>query len=308
MARIRRALGVLAAFCWGVQSAARPPNAVNLTLYHVGPDWFPPLPLNQNSADWMGHLTFSFMSGLDRYECNINATQEYCRNPEVFTPISQLVVTKLLLEVDSRFETYGQCNVCVAGHVQHHPDVPCRNGDYACSCVETSSGPVDTGGNLGCGSGVGREFVANTSFGPCGPQTADTQCWFVNSAHKLGGQWFSTLAEGLCDSPTSLRCAWRLVAVVERLPYACIEASVQSAVEATDPHCFRRCSSRGFTSLCYIRCFYRALLGPQADREPTFTGLPVDVISDIWHRPWKPPEQGGCPRLPLPPQYPSTPV
>eukprot|EP00669_Euglena_mutabilis_P005178 TRINITY_DN16564_c0_g1_i1.p1 TRINITY_DN16564_c0_g1~~TRINITY_DN16564_c0_g1_i1.p1 ORF type:complete len:309 (+),score=36.90 TRINITY_DN16564_c0_g1_i1:28-954(+) len=306
MPRYGWALGILAAISFGGRSAVRhPPNAVNLTLYHIGPEWYPVLPTNQDTADWRGHVTFSFLSSLEHYDCSLNSTSEWCKNPEIFTPSSQLVATRLILEVDPQFETYGQCNMCIQGHVFNHPDCPCRKGAYVCSCVEESNGCAGVGGNIGCGSGVGRETLTGYP-GVCNASSFETHCWYLNGCHKLSGTWYSTFAAGNCDSPTSVRCAWRMVEVTDRISYACIESAVQTAVEALDPQCFRRCGPRSFTSACYARCFYPLLLGPEADRSRTIAGLPLEAIWDIWRRPWLPPEDGGCPRLPLPPPSHST--
>ena len=61
------------------------------------------------------------------------------------------------------------------------------------------------------------------------------------------------------------------------------------------------------TDPCWIRCFYRAVLGPDADKpDGKVAGLPLDQLLGFWRKPFESEEtsEGGCPALPVPPPGP----
>ena len=68
-----------------------------------------------------------------------------CDNEEVVA--TDLAVTKLMLGVDSRYGSYGRCNICVNG-TDHHGNNSCTDGVYWCSCGEWGEGKPRAGGGL----------------------------------------------------------------------------------------------------------------------------------------------------------------
>ena len=54
-----------------------------------------------------------------------------CENGEVVD--GDLVISKLVVEVDSRFGEYGMCNICVNG-TDPLSRLPCATGEYICAC------------------------------------------------------------------------------------------------------------------------------------------------------------------------------
>lgn len=71
-------------------------------------------PINMNTGDKRGDMYFNFKSSMIPLECQNNETHGLdCRNRETMDP--NLVVSKLVLEVDGRYGSYQMCNVCVDG-------------------------------------------------------------------------------------------------------------------------------------------------------------------------------------------------
>jgi hypothetical protein len=63
-----------------------------------------------------------------------------CDNAEVVA--TDLVITKLVLEVDSsKYGEYGRCNVCVNGS-DHHGNNSCTDGAYDCLCGSYTDPPM----------------------------------------------------------------------------------------------------------------------------------------------------------------------
>lgn len=116
-----------------------------------------------------------------------------------------------------RYGEYARCNIC-ANHSDGHGDNNCTDGEYVCECQH---GP-HLGGNVdpGCSNNsVGYENLTS-HYGPekCkGGHEQSWMCWRVNTVHKTGGSWYSTLATGECTGQTGQECTWRLVEVVKRV-------------------------------------------------------------------------------------------
>lgn len=98
--------------------------------------------------------------------------------------------------------------------------------------------------------------------------------------------------------------------VVKRVSKACADRSIQAAVEAAGPACFRACrgptaAPRNTSSPCWIRCFEATILGPQAGKpySPPSGGMNRTALLQIWLAPFASddPERRGCPALPVPP-------
>ena len=89
---------------------------------------------SQNTGDARGDLFFDLRSVDLPIECAhpTSRTAHDCDNAEVVS--NDLVITKLILEVDSsKYGQYGRCNVCVNG-TDHHGNNTCKDGVYSCAC------------------------------------------------------------------------------------------------------------------------------------------------------------------------------
>lgn len=92
-----------------VGAGINPAFRSNLTVYHVNPAHYAPAPVDMNTADLRGDIYFDLRTRSLPLECGPWRNQSFwsrldCSNPEVDS--SDLAITKLVLEVDSR---------CVAG-------------------------------------------------------------------------------------------------------------------------------------------------------------------------------------------------
>ena len=90
-----------------------------VTIYHVNPRSYAPAPVNMNTADLNGDLYFDLRGVYTPLECANPTPQSAhdCDNIEVTAP--DLAVSKLVLEVDSRFSAYGRCNICGPNGTDH---------------------------------------------------------------------------------------------------------------------------------------------------------------------------------------------
>ena len=102
-----------------------PAHAQNLTLYHVNERNYSVSPRNMNTADLNGDMYFDLRTVGLPLECGPWRNRSFwshldCDNPEVAN-VSALAITKLVLEVDTRWGDYADCNID-------------DTGAYACSC------------------------------------------------------------------------------------------------------------------------------------------------------------------------------
>jgi hypothetical protein len=107
------------------KARVHPDYAQNVTVYHVNRKNYSGSPINMNTADLRGDMYFDMRTKGLALECGIWYNHSFwshldCDNDEVATPVADLAITKLILEVDSRYGTYADCNV--------------DNGMYECSC------------------------------------------------------------------------------------------------------------------------------------------------------------------------------
>merc|ERR1711998_229672 len=105
-----------------------------LTVYHVNPIIYGAPPVNMDTGDALGDMYFDLRSVSLPIECAHPSpiTAHDCDNQEVVA--NDLVINKLVLEVDKRkFGEYGRCNICVNG-TDHHGNNSCTNGVYSCVC------------------------------------------------------------------------------------------------------------------------------------------------------------------------------
>jgi hypothetical protein len=149
-------------------------HARNLTVFHVNPDIYGVAPINMNTADVLGDMYFDMRSKALPIECasNSSAAARDCDNAEVVA--TDLVITKLVLEVDDRFGMYGRCNVCVNGS-DHHGNNSCTDGVYDCSCAQGGSSH-----SVPCGAAVGLENITTHVAGrQCGQSDPNWSCWYA---------------------------------------------------------------------------------------------------------------------------------
>ena len=127
--------------------------AANLNVFHVNPSHYPSTPLDMDTGDVLGDMYFDLRSVVQPIECAHpdNRTARDCDNQEVVA--SDLVITKLVLDVKMPFGTYGRCNICVNG-TDHHGNNSCVNGKYWCMC-----GGYDPHSSSQCGPEVGMENI-----------------------------------------------------------------------------------------------------------------------------------------------------
>lgn len=130
--------------------ALDPAFTETLEVYHVNPAHYGPAPVNMDTADLGGDAFFDLRSVGEPLECanqDPNRPSPDCTNPEVVA--HDLVITKLVLEVDSRFGTYGMCNVCVNGSASMSGHCTTeQEGQYLCSC--RGFGPHPGGSKYEC--------------------------------------------------------------------------------------------------------------------------------------------------------------
>ena len=109
-----------------------PPYARNITVYHVNEVNYSASPRNMNTADVDGDLYFDLRSRGLPLECGPWRNRSFwsrldCVNDEVAVDPSRLAVTKLVLEVDTRWGVYADCNIDPT------------TGAYSCSCEDVPS-------------------------------------------------------------------------------------------------------------------------------------------------------------------------
>ena len=91
-------------------------------------------------------------------------------------------------------------------------------------------------------------------------------------AALMGGSWFSTTAEGRCDTAKGQRpgdgsgCSWRPIGLKKAVNYSCVQSNVAKAVLAHGKSCFAHCpdgtdSNPHNPSDCWLRCFFNSFLG-----------------------------------------------
>ena len=124
--------------------------------------------------------------------------------------------------------------------------------------------------------------------------------------------WYSPLSYGACETHpgSATNCTWSLKSVEKIVSKKCHDDSFFGQIQAAAPTCFDdECGggAANATDPCWIRCFYRAVLGPDADKpDGKVAGLPLDQLLGFWRKPFESDEtsEGGCPALPVPPPGP----
>jgi len=276
-----------------------PDFAENITVFHLNSRSAGAVPTNMDTGDVLGDLNFYLGQFLLPLECRdpAHVTGFDCNNPERVDP--DLVVTKVVMEVDSRFTNYSACNLCENGTDPLFPFLTnrsdCEIGTYVCDCADW------TGQGLVCDSlSVGIQNHQSQTRGfwnSCRSTDPAYKCWEGNSQAKAGGLWYSHPAEGQCRSySTRGSCTWRVLST-STVTEDCLKDNLMSAVEDAGPDCFAACGQRNATSDCWIGCFFDTLLGTEARHSNNFSGMPIEDVAEGWTKSFRDEAQGGCPKL-----------
>lgn len=119
----------------------------------------------------------------------------------------------------------------------------------------------------------------------------------------LGGNWYSTRAEGECaasgnGSTVGSDCWWKLRAVDRVVNATCANGRVISQVLKTRPSCFEACPQpTNRSSTCWIRCLFETLTG-NATRVPPVPPMSRDAIVQAFEGAFEPEAAGGCEQVP----------
>ena len=295
----------IAAWCSGTGPPSpprRPAHARNLTMFHINQRNVSSIPINMDLADVDGDLYYyigmevvhalecrnTSSSLLAPTDCNISLEGETA-------DFRHLVVTKLIMEVDTRWTNYSDCNK--------------EGGNYRCAggygTVSNSSVGIYNLTEFGINHGSHKHQKQCSEPGATYPCLQEIDNWRYNTPAKTGGFWYSTLADGYCGNAQSAHgCSWRVVDIAKRVSRQCFDESFFSVVRSADRSgCFDGCPQpRNTTSSCFIRCFYRTVLGPRSGDGlgPSFIGgMPLSQLEAAWARPFDStdPARGGCPNL-----------
>ena len=292
------------------------PAAKEVVMYHVNPQRFGPVPLNMDTADEAGDLFFELMEVLTvPLACSDPKRDQRshfeCDNPEADDPTD--VVNKITLTVTQGFSEYAMCNIGRNGTDGLGHD--CKDDTYCCFCFDESGShhhwPPPT---VPCNATVGMTNVYSRHRGghwfPC---LKDYECFSSRASDKFTPQtpgfWYSPLEYGACSlhSSPEQNCTWSVKSVDKIVSKKCHGNSFFGAVQAAAPSCFSTCPSSKVNASdpCWVRCFYKAVLGPTAGepRGKVEGGLPLEEVLRYWRRPFESddPDHGGCPSLPGPP-------
>jgi hypothetical protein len=138
--------------------------------------------------------------------------------------------------------------------------------------------------------------------GGCQNHSGAADCYRFGAREKLTarepGYWYSSLAEETGRT-------WRVLSVDKIISRDCHTSTFGRLVLAHgDPACLEACALAQRTntsSPCWVDCFYRAALGPLADRPGGVTptsGMDIDQLMEAWEKPFATEQEGGCPALP----------
>ena len=295
-------------------------TGAHLTVYHVNPLHDGVIPLNMDTADLRGDMSFDVKSVVLPVECAVDqpdlrwAAMGDCTNEEVID--DDLVVTKLVLKVQGAFGEYGRCNVCNSSDTDPFSSLPCHGASYLCTC-----GNYQKPANCNAQLQVGAENVTET-FGQfsrfiCTWETWIKEpwiCWGTTTVNKMAApgvnMWYSTTAAGWCGAEdASPDCTWSadVLMVVNK---SCSDELIRSAVEVYDAKhegLFARCPhsqpgpQRNTSDPCWIYAFYATVLGEKAlVPGGEIAGMPVAILDQAFEQPFLPEAQGGCPAIPTP--------
>jgi hypothetical protein len=300
-----------------------------VTMYHVNPLRFGPVPRNMDTADVAGDLFFELFEVLSiPLACSdpsVPASDKpfECRNLESNDPTD--VVNKLTLRVNSSYSSYAMCNI---GNKSGMDPLgrPCPADVYCCFCDDDNHTHHHHHHGfhphvVPCNATVGRaelysHFNRNATGNWSHDCTSDYDCWTSHAGAKLTkaipGYWYSPTSLGDCSAhPASPdNCTWEVQSIDKIVNRTCHSNSFFGAVQAAAPEPFKPCHGGGktppnATDPCWIRGFYTAVLGPNAATPTNWSvaGLPLADLVRYWSAPFDSddPAKGGCPGLPIPP-------
>lgn len=264
-----------------IVSALDPRFAEIITVYHVDSASNGVIPASMDTADLNGDIFFDLRSIVLPFECSSPYARTMdCGNSELTS--TDDVISKLVLQVDSRYGEYQRCNYCVNG-TDPFSGLSCTAGEYFCTCGEVQA-PYEC-----TGTAVGAENISTLfNSGGC---TWDSffvspwLCWSFNVYKKTGGIWYSTPQAGMCPGDN---CTWRVLDVAKVVTKNCSDDKIYSQVEAVGPDCFGACgTTRNTSSPCWIGCFYQTVLGPNAMFPGDMSGyvdegMPLSDLVDAW--------------------------
>jgi len=285
--------------------AIDPRFAINITVFHVNERTLGAIPVNMDTGDAAGDLFFDMYDVISApLKCaNSKHPSGVCLNPEATG--KDLVVNKLILEVDSRFSHYALCNV---GINNKNTLGGCKSDTYCCGCIDSR-----TKKSIPCNKTIGYENLLDTagkyytegckaySFEPY-PTAID--CYTYNVLSKLTptnpGSWYSSLKEGYCGAPgAGDDCTWRVASVDKIVTRACHSRVFGNMVQGSaPPACLDNCGAQraNTTSTCWIDCFYKAALGPDSGKVGgAVAGLSSEALVVAWQKPFLLEAEGGCP-------------
>jgi hypothetical protein len=227
-------------------------------MYHVGPANFSDIS-DTNSGDAAGDADFMIRAAGLGYLCSTSQYVFDCADAEQTE--DDLVVSKVVVEADSRYSEYAECNIA--------------NGTYSCECRDEHFPPIDQRiakppphhhPTVPCNATIGKILVVNESgyahdkpsYDPHFGAPSAYRYYFYNSAQKLGGLWYSALSNGECGNPAAGgNCTWRVAKRIKRIKKSCQTAYLFSVVEKVGTKCFSSCSQPLNTSTaCWTSCFY----------------------------------------------------
>lgn len=281
-----------------------PRYAVNMTVYHVTSLADGIVPVNMDTSNLAGDVFFDLRSVVLPLECGTpHAWSGDCDNKEISSDDD--VISKLVIEVDSRFGEYARCNVCDNG-TDPFSGLACESDAYFCTCGsfknmtecdEKAVGFLNISESFKMLTCDWKGFVASP-----------WRCWSGNVWLKTGGgAWYSTLAQGKCPGEN---CTWNLVSVEKVVSKKCSDNQVFDFVEGSDSSygCFDQCGAtngRNTSDPCWIGCFYQTVLGPKAMLPKPLPGYELEGVSTddliaAWSAAFDSDDsaQGGCPPHP----------
>lgn len=286
-----------------------------IAVYHVNPLHEGVLPLNMDTADLNGDMFFDLRSKVESIECSPanrhSSHSSDCSNGEVVD--TDLVVTKLTLEVRGGVGEYGRCNICLKSGVDPFTGLSCTPGEYFCTC-----GSYYRPHACNNDTTVGVENITEAFGGwpSCSWDEwveAPWRCWSWPVVKLTGGMWYSTTEAGWCDAEGAdpQACSWRVASLDKIVNKSCSDKAIFAAVRAQDAshgRCMQqRCSAAeraNTSSVCFIYCFYSTVLGahnmlpgvPFVAGEAG-GGMSASQLGDAFSKPFLPESAGGCPAI-----------
>jgi len=288
-----------------------------VTMFHVAPLSQGVIPLDMDTADAFGDLYFDWDTNHRLYKCKFEPDSNDCSNPEVAA--DDLVITRLVVELDNRWSNYHRCNICINGSDRHGTD-DCTDGEYVCTCgpndaTRGTNRTADTCLNLYGKPTVGIENLANNhAKDDCDEDKADYYCWSEHVGAKFQGVWYSMPKDGFCGHNASeLRdCTWRVMEVTKVVDKRCADHAMFSMLEEFETteqndenQCFSGCDDSGIgvvrntSSTCWIKCLYEAVLGTNGGKGPLLwdvndnNGIPTHRMVDLWNNLFHQQQDGG---------------